>query len=123
MTIVFVSTAPPLINDGDELIVAGGRQGQVIKAHAYCNLSMHVVGDEGAWRRLAETLGCLLLSCLFFWLCFSFLFVPDKYHTTGDTVIGVLAAAAGLAFIVSSFYYFYRWLKVKEAVKMLGRYN
>jgi hypothetical protein len=119
VTVLFTSGAAPVINEGDQLMVAGSQQGRVLKAYAYRNLSMHVIGNEGTWKRLGEALVCLMLAGISLWLFYSFLFVPNKYHSTADTVIGIIAGAASVALIGGSLYYLYRWSKVSRAVKML----
>jgi hypothetical protein len=121
LTVMFVSAAPPVINDGDQLIVAGRQQGRVIKAYAYRNLSMHVTGSEGAWKSLGEALGCLFLACVSFWLSF-FLFPISNPQDTSDIIVGIIAGVAGVVLISASLYYFSRWLKVREAVKRLERH-
>lgn len=103
------------------MIVAGREQGRMIKAFAYRNLSMHVTGSEGEWKRLAEAFGYFLVACLFLWLSFFFLFPLGKHQDTSDTIIGIIAGVTGIAFTCLSIYYFSRWLKVREALKMLER--
>lgn len=123
LTVIFVSAAPPVINDGDQLIVAGTQQGQVLKAYAYRNLSMHVIGNEGTWRRMRDALGFFLLVCLCFGLSYMFLLSPGANRDTTDLIVGFVAIAVGLACMGATVYYFYRWLKVREAVKLLqGKY-
>lgn len=118
-TVIFVSAAPPVINDGDQLIVAGTQEGQVLKAYAYHNLSMHVVGNEGTWKRFMEGLGFFLLMCLFFGLSYLFLLGRGANRDTTDLIVGLVAIAVGLVCTVATVYYFYHWLKVREAVKLL----
>lgn len=119
LTVIFVSAAPPVINEGDQLIVAGTQQGQMLKAYAYHNLSMHVVGNEGTWKRLREAVGFFLLMCLCFGLSYLFLLGQGANRDTSDLLVGLVAMAVGLGCTGATCYYFYRWLKVREAVKLL----
>lgn len=56
MTVIFDSGAPPLISEGDHLVVAGRLRGRVLLADAYLNQTALVRGDSGRLTNLAATI-------------------------------------------------------------------
>lgn len=77
-TVMFDSGSPPVISEGDKLVVAGRMKGRILLADAYLNSSASVRGDSGLWVNFAGMLlffifgaaglGWLLLEPLVLWL-------------------------------------------------------
>lgn len=116
-TIIFDAGAPPVIGEGDRLVVAGRMKGRVLLADAYLNLTAGVRGDSGLWISFAGMLFFLLLgvaglSWPLLWRLFPE--VPAFERTMGWylAAFGAFLAAIGL-------YNLYKWLRIRGAVKLL----
>ncbi len=113
--VMFVSATPAAIAEGDQLIVAGRRKGQLLRADAYFNETTQLRGDAGRWRDFAGTLlflgvavgallGGLLLS----------LYAPEKLPLwlALAGVISLFSGGVGL-------YCLRRWRRIRRAVLQL----
>jgi len=116
-TVVFASGAPPIIEEGDRLTVAGRRRGRVLLAEAYRNDTAGVRGDTGLWLNFAG-MACGLLAGaagLGGWLLNRLgLGLPDLNETFLRYMVvgGALSAIFGL-------YCLYAWLRVRGAVRLV----
>lgn len=61
-TVMFTSGYPPVIGDGDQLVVAGRRRGRMLVAEAYINRTLMVRGDSGRWQCLVGAAIGLLIG-------------------------------------------------------------
>jgi hypothetical protein len=61
-TVMFHAGSPPVISEGDHLVVAGRMKGRVLLADAYLNQTSGVRGDSGLWLSFAAMLFCLPLG-------------------------------------------------------------
>ena len=119
-TVVFDSGAPPVISEGDKLVVAGRMKGRVLQADAYLNSSAAVRGDSGLWLYFA---GMLLLftfgAAAFGWLLLEpyVLWLPRL-----DEVLFWYLAAGGTVLTLAGCYNLYKWLRIRRAVRLvMGR--
>jgi len=48
-TVMFTSGSPPIIGNGDQLLVAGRWRGKVLVAEAYVNRTAMIRGNSGLW--------------------------------------------------------------------------
>src|SRR5215213_6895768 len=116
-TVIFDAGAPPVISEGDRLVVAGRLRGRVLLADAYLNQTAGVRGDSGMWVSFAGMLFFLLLGAAgLSWPLLGRLFpeVPAFDRTLGWylAAFGALLAAFGL-------YNLYKWQRIRGAVKLL----
>lgn len=118
ITVLFDSGAPPVISEGDKLVVAGRMRGKnVMLASAYKNTSVGVRGDSGLWLNFAGMLlffifgavglGWLLLEPVLLWL-------PRL-----DETLSWFVAACATFFISWGCYCLYKWLRIREAVRLV----
>jgi hypothetical protein len=117
-TIIFDASAPPVINEGDRLVVAGRMKGRVLLADAYLNQTACIRGDSGMWVSFAGMLFFFLLGAAgLSWPLLGLLFpdIPAFDQTLGWylTVFGAFLAAFGL-------YHLYKWRRIRSAVKQLS---
>lgn len=116
-TVMFDAGAPPVISEGDRLMVAGRMKGRVLVCDAYLNQTAGIRGDSGRWLSFAAMLFCLPLGAAgLSWPLLGRLFpaVPlfDETLGWGLAVSGALFAAVGV-------YNIYKWLRIRGAVKLL----
>lgn len=116
-TVMFDAGAPPVISEGDCLVVAGRMRGRVLLCDAYLNQTAGIRGDAGLWLSFAAMLFCLPLGAAgLSWPLLGRLFpgVPlfDRTLGWGLAVCGALFTAVGL-------YNLYKWLRIRGAVKLL----
>jgi hypothetical protein len=117
MTVLFSSSAPAVINEGDKLVIAGRMKGRVLLAEAYRNHTASVRGDSGLWLNFvgmlfafffgAVGLGWLLLEPVLLWL-------PRL-----DETMSWFVAAFSALFIIWGCYCLYKWLRIREAVRLV----
>lgn len=116
-TVIFVSGGPPIIGEGDRLVVAGRRKGrQTLIADAYVNQTAGVMGNAGLWGSLVGMLFALIMGATFV------LYALLGFAPGGDGVelfwrlflggFGAISCCAGL-------YSMYRWLRIRDAVRVL----
>lgn len=116
-TVIFVSGGPPIIGEGDRLAVAGRRKGrQTLVADAYVNQTAGVIGNAGMWGNVVAMLITLVMGPAFM------LYALYGFAPGGDGVeqfFRVFLGAVGLIFCGAGFYSMYRWLRIRDAVKVL----
>ena len=91
-TILFDSGAPPVISEGDRLVVAGRMKGKsVMLADAYRNNSVGVRGDSGLWLNFAGMLFGFVLGVAGFsgWMLSQIGYGRPGLDETLDTVFAV----------------------------------
>lgn len=119
-TVMFSSGAPPVIGEGDRLIVAGRMKGNVLLADAYLNETARVRGDAGMWTNFAGMLGLFLLAAVGFGWVLLEPFVPALPRMDGMLRWFVGAAAALLLCV--GIHCLYKWLRIRSAVQLvMGR--
>lgn len=119
-TVMFSSGGPAVVRDGDEVKVAGRQKGRVMKALAYRNETAGVKGDAGKWASLGIGAFALLFGIMALVLG---LFEPpsmiNQPLSFGEKLIAIVL---GASFCSLALYYFYRWLSISSAVKLLEKY-
>src|SRR5215210_7609443 len=116
-TVIFDAGAPPVIGEGDRLIVAGRMKGRVLLADAYLNRTAGIRGDSGLWVSFAAMLFCLLLGAAgLSWPLLGRLFPGEPIF---DKTLGWWLAACGALFASVGFYHLYKWLRIRGAVRLL----
>ena len=116
-TVMFDAGAPPVIGEGDRLVVAGRMKGRVLLCDAYVNQTAGIRGDSGLWLSFAAMLFCLPLGVAgLSWPVLGRLFpgvsIFDETLGWGLAVSGALFAAVGV-------YNLYKWRRIRGAVKLL----
>jgi hypothetical protein len=117
-TVMFDSGAPPVISEGDKLVVAGHMRGKnVMLASAYKNTSVGIRGDSGLWLNFASMLlffifgaaglGWLLLEPVLPWL-------PRL-----DGIFSWFLAVCAAFCISWGCCCLYKWLRIREAVRLV----
>ncbi len=116
-TVRFASGTPPVINEGDRVVVAGRIKGRVLHAYAYENETAGVRGDSGLWQNFAWMSFFLLLGAagLGWWPLGPL--VPQLPRL--DKAYAALAAVAGAAFTAYGLYFLFRWTRIRGAVRLL----
>lgn len=117
-TVIFTSISPPIISEGDRLIVAGKMKGKALLiADAYINRSIGIKGDAGAWDSLIGMILCTLTAAMglgwaLLWPLFS-----GSPHSVSE--LKWLIAAVGAFFFGFALYCLCRWLRISEAVRLV----
>jgi hypothetical protein len=115
-TVIFDSGAPPVISEGDRLVVAGRVRGRVLLADAFLNQTAWVRGDSGRRYYLAAMLFNLLLGGVGLAIG---LFWPLIVGGEMDWGPRGMLVAAGVVFSAFGFVSLHRWLRIRRAVKLL----
>lgn len=116
-TVMFTSGSPPVINDGDQLVVAGHRRGKVLVAEAYVNRTLMLRGNSGLWQSLIGAVIGLPLGAAGIGLALLGRVITSLPRW--DLPLTLMVLAAGLTFFVTGVLLFYRWMLIRRAVKML----
>lgn len=116
MTVVFDAGSPPVISEGDRLVVAGRLRGRVLLADAYLNQTASVRGDSGRLTNLAAALFALPLGAVGLALG---LFWPLLVGGEMDWGPRGMVVAAGAVFVAIGSLSLYRWLRIRRAVRLL----
>lgn len=117
-TVIFDAGAPPVISEGDRLVVAGRMKGRVLLADAYLNQTACIRGDSGMWVSFAGMLFFLLLGAAgLSWPLLGRLF-PDV--PAFDRTLGWYLAAFGAFLAAFGLYNLYKWRRIRSAVKQLS---
>lgn len=119
-TVVFDAGAPPVISEGDRLVVAGRMRGRVLQADAYLNSSASVRGDSGLWLNFAGMLLFFVFAAAGLgWLVFEPL-VP--WLPRLDEMLFWYLAVCGTFFALCGCYNLYKWLRIRRAIRLvMGR--
>ena len=116
-TVIFISNGMPIIGEGDRIAVVGSRKGQqVMVTFAYVNQTAGVIGNAGLWSYFGGMLVGMLGGCGTA-ARYPARVYPRRglYGSNLEGVSGVLS----LACFGAGFYSMYRWLRIRDAVKVL----
>lgn len=114
-TVMFTSGSPPVIGDGDQLIVAGTLRGRMLVAEAYINRTAMIRGNSGLWYSLISA--AFLLPVGVAALAWALLEPALPFLPRLELAPRLMLLAAGLASFVPGLYLLYRWLLIRSAVK------
>ena len=116
-TVMFDSGAPPVICEGDRLVVAGRMKGRVLLADAYLNQTVGMRGDSGLWLNFVGMLFCFMFGAvgLGWWLLEPF--VP--WLPRLDETLSWYVAVCGAFFTCWGFYCLYKWLRIRSAIMLV----
>lgn len=115
-TVMFTSGSPPIIGDGDRLVVAGRLRGRVLICDAYLNRTALIRGDSGLWHNFAAAAFCIAVGAVVVgesW--FGWFFPPLR---PGD-LPNLVFLGVGLCFFVIGLFLLYRWARIRRAVKLV----
>lgn len=101
--VMMVNKQPPVIQEGNEVIVSGNIDNGRLTAYAYKNITTSSEGNKGYIKRFIAG-GFLLLLWYYLW----FILAPDA----GDIV-----KIASILFFGFAVYFIYRGNKILQAVK------
>lgn len=116
-TVVFTSGSPPVIGDGDHLVVAGRRRGRMLVAEAYINRTLMVRGDSGRWQCLVGAAIGLPIGAAGIGLALLGQVVPSLPRW--DLPLLLMILAAGLTMFITGLLLLYRWVLIRQAIKLL----
>lgn len=105
-TVKAKSSEPPIINDGDNVIVAGSSSGGVFNAFAYRNITSQADGNEG------------YILMFLFGVIFPVASVMI-FGTFSDPFFGIFPKIIGSVFILAGLYMLFRGVRILQAVKLL----
>lgn len=115
-TVIYASDSPPVIGEGDRLVVAGRMKGKVLTAEAYLNQTAGVRGNSGLRTNLAGAIFGLLMCATALVLILLGL-LPDDPDTR--VILRVIVGVFSLFFGCFGFYCLYRWLRIRDAVRVV----
>jgi hypothetical protein len=116
-TVIFVSGGPPVIGEGDRLVVAGRRRGQqMLIADAYHNQTAGVIGNAGLWGSLVGMLVSLAMGAAF--TLYALLSFPPGVSGV-ELFWRLFLGGFGVISCCVGFYSMYRWLRIRDAVRVL----
>lgn len=116
-TVMFTSGSPPVISDGDQLLVAGRRRGKVLVAEAYVNRTLMIRGNSGMWQSLIGAAIGLPLGAVGIGLALLGHVLPSLPRW--DLPVLLMVLAAGLLMFGTGLLLLYRWVLISRAVKLL----
>ncbi|WP_333653447.1 hypothetical protein [Dissulfurispira sp.] len=105
-TVKVKSSEPPIINEGDNVIVAGNSSGGVFYAFAYRNLTSHTEGNEGYFLMFLFGVIFPVASVMIF-------------STFSNPFFGILPKIIASVFLLAGLYMLFRGIRVLQAVKLL----
>ena len=108
-TVLFTSGSPPIIGDGDQVVVAGRKRGKMLVAEAYLNRTAMCRGNSGLWQNLIGA--AFLLGVGAFGLALT---LPPYNLEPRFMLLG-----GGLLFTVMGLLLLYRWAMIRRAVKLV----
>ena len=116
-TVMFTSSSPPIIGNGDQLAVAGRWRGKVLVAEAYINRSAMIRGNSGLWYNFLSAAFMLPLGVA----AISWALLEPVVPFLPRLVLAfrLMALGLGLAFLVPGLFMLYRWVQIRRAVKLL----
>lgn len=115
-TVVYASDSPPVIGEGDRLVIAGRMKGKVLMAEAYLNQTAGVRGNSGLRTNLAGAIFGLLM-CATALVLILLRLLPDDPDTR--IILRVIVGVFGLFCGCFGFYCLYRWLRIRDAVRVV----
>lgn len=116
-TVMFTSGSPPIIGDGDRLIVAGRLRGRVLVAEAYVNRTAMIRGNSGLWYSLISA--AFLLPVGVAALAWVLLEPALPFLPRLDLTLRLMVFATGLVSFIPGLFLLYRWAIIRQAVKLL----
>jgi len=116
-TVMFDAGAPPVISEGDRLVVAGRMKGRVLLCDAYVNQTAGIRADSGMWVSFAAMLFFLLLGVAGLSWPLLGRFFPG--YAVFDSMLAWYLAAFGAFLAALGLYNLYKWLRIRGAVKLL----
>lgn len=117
-TVMFSSGSPPIISDGDLLVVAGRRRGpRMLVCEAYVNRTAMIRGNSGLWQNLLGAAVGLPLGAAGIGLALLGQVVPSLPRW--DLPLLLMILAAGLTLFGLGLLTLYRWVLIRRAVKLL----
>ena len=116
MTVVYASDSPPVIGEGDRLVIAGRMKGKVLMAEAYLNQTAGVTGNSGLRTNLVGAIFGLLM-CVTALVLILLRLLPDDPDTR--IILRIIVGVFGLFFGCFGFYCLYRWLRISDAVRVV----
>lgn len=108
-TVMFTSGSPPIISDGDQIVVAGKQRGRMLVALAYVNRTTMIRGDSGMWQSLLGAAFALSGGATALTLALPPFNIEPRF----------MLLAAGLIFSVMGLFLLYRWVTIRRAVNLL----
>lgn len=117
-TVVFTSASPPIIGDGDQLVVAGRQRGKMLVALAYVNRTAMIHGNSGLWQNLLGAAFALPVGAFGLALALLGSVVPSLPEID-VLALRLLVLGAGLLFSGVGLLLLYRWATIRWAVKLL----
>jgi hypothetical protein len=108
-TVVFTSGSPPIIGDGDHIVVAGRRRGKVLLAEAYVNRTAMIRGNSGLWQNLLGAAFTLSAGAL------GLALVLPPFNVEPELML----LGAGLVFIGMGLLLLYRGVVILRAVRLV----
>lgn len=116
-TVVYASDSPPVIGEGDRLVVAGRMKGPALMtAEAYLNQTARVRGNSGLRSNLAGTVFGLLMCVAALVLILSGI-LPNDPET--KVILRVIVGMFGLFCGGFGSYCLYRWRRIRAAVTLV----
>lgn len=115
-TVVFASDSPPVIGEGDRLVVAGRLKGAVLQADAYLNETARVRGNSGLRSNLAGAIFGLLM-CVTALVLILLGLLPDDPET--KVILRVVVGVFGLFCGCFGVYCLYRWQRIRDAAMLV----
>jgi hypothetical protein len=116
-TVMFTSGSPPIISDGDQIVVAGRRRGRMLVCEAYVNRTAMIRGDSGQWQCLIGAAIGLPVGAAGIGLALLGHVVPSLPRW--DLPLTLMVLAAGLVMFGTGLLLLYRWVLIRRAVKLL----
>jgi hypothetical protein len=116
-TVMFTSGSPPIIGDGDQLVVAGRRRGRMLVCEAYVNRTAMIRGNSGLWQNLVGAAIGLPAGAAGIGLALLGQVCPSLPRW--DLPLLLMILAAGLTFFCLGLLTLYRWVLIRQAVKLL----
>jgi hypothetical protein len=117
VTVMFASSSPPPISEGDRLVVAGRMKGRLLQADAYLNVTVGVRGDAGMLYSLVYAILSLLVFVAAVVGIILYRLPPDDAWI--QIVMRVMIGAVGLLGLGYGLYSLRRWRRIREAVKLV----
>jgi hypothetical protein len=117
-TVMFISGSPPIISDGDQLVVAGRRRGpRMLVCEAYVNRTAMIRGDSGLWYSLIGAAFMIPVGAGA--IAVSMLSPVIPVLPRMDLAPQLMLLGTGLCFFIPGLFLLYRWVIIRRAVRLL----